>query len=244
VGLGLWPPRDLTIGGLAAARSADEAYIETYTSPLGLKVEELERLVERKLKPLSREDLEDRAVLIERAAKFRTALLCPGDPLVATTHLALVLEASKRGIDVEVFNAPSIVTAAFTRLGLHIYKLGAVTTITLGGLSERVAEQIQGATSRSLHSLLLLEADVASGRFVNPRGALSLLIEAGLVSEKSEVVVLCRLGWPSERIFFGEVADVASCDFGLPPHSVIILGPLHFTERDALDRFRVCGRGY
>jgi diphthine synthase len=53
-------------------------------------------------------------------------------------------------------------------------------------------------------------------------------------SESTFAVVASRVGMEDERIASGRVGSLAEVDFGAGPHSVIVTGPLHFTEAGAI----------
>ena len=98
IGMGLHDENGLTLRGLNAARGSDALYAELYTSIMpGLSVTRLERMLQKEVKILTRKDLEEGAerTILSKAKEERVALLTPGDPMSATTHLGLLLSAKK-----------------------------------------------------------------------------------------------------------------------------------------------------
>ena len=115
---------DLTLAGLDALKSADEAYMETYTNPIEReKILALERACGKKITLLQRERMES-PYLAERAKAAKVCILASGDPLTATTHISLVMEARENGVAVEIIHNSSIYCAAPGRAGLQIYRFG------------------------------------------------------------------------------------------------------------------------
>src|SRR2546426_682264 len=92
IGLGLDGEKGITLRGLDEARSADLVFAELYTSALpGASLEAVEKLIDRKIRRLTRQEGEDGQVLLAAAAKGEVPVLVPGDPLTATTHVDLRL---------------------------------------------------------------------------------------------------------------------------------------------------------
>jgi len=102
-----------------------------YTSLLPeLDLSRLEGLVGKRVVRLRRSDLEGgEEAILRRAERGTVAILVPGDPFVATTHVAVRLEAIKRGIRTKVIHAPSIVSAVCGATGLQSYKFGRSVTV-------------------------------------------------------------------------------------------------------------------
>src|SRR5712664_495231 len=94
IGLGLDDERGITLRGLDEARAADLVFAEFYTSTLpGASIGAVEKLLERQIRRLSRQEVEDGQVLLAAAASGTVAFLVPGDPMSATTHVDLRIRA-------------------------------------------------------------------------------------------------------------------------------------------------------
>jgi diphthine synthase len=65
------------------------------------------------------------------------------------------------------------------------------------------------------------------------------LTEAG-VGGDTLVVGVARLGHPDALIKAGRITDLAAVDFLEAPHCVVVPGPLHFLEEDALKAIGGC----
>src|SRR5438309_10301690 len=92
VGLGLHDEKGITLRGLEEARSADAVLAELYTSGLaGAAVGSVERLIGKKIRRLSRTEVEDGRTILDSAAKKKVAFLVVGDPIASTTPANLWL---------------------------------------------------------------------------------------------------------------------------------------------------------
>jgi diphthine synthase len=243
IGMGLHDENGLTLRGLDAAKYADTVYAEFYTSIMpGLSMDRLRRLVGKEIKILTRKDLEEDAerTIMFRAEKERVALLIPGDPMSATTHIGLLLSAKKRGIRTAVIHSASILTAVSGATGLEGYKFGRTVTIPSPKTSpvpESVYEFIVANKRIGLHTLALL--DLEQGGLTIPE-AIRILIKlesekrTGLLTEEALVVALARVGAPDCLVRAARARDLVKDDFGELPWSIVLPSKLHFVEAEAL----------
>ena len=250
VGLGLWDEKDLSLRGVEEVLKADEVYIELYTSRWYGNIENLKRLLKKEIKVLERSDIEEKyEKILEKAKEKCIALLVPGDPLIATTHSSLILEAKKRGIEVKVVHASSVYSAV-AETGLHIYKFGASATVPFPERTQEVLpistyEVIRENKKRGLHTLLFLDLIAEENKFMNPNEAMKILLKTEetmkeeIFTENTHVVVFCRAGSENSSIFYGKVKDLVKIDFGEPPYVLIVPGKLHFTEKEYLKLLKV-----
>ncbi len=242
VGLGLNDERGISLHGLERARAADLVLLEHYTNVMpGLSLESLGKLVGKEIRVVGRREVEDGREILDAASRSEVALLVAGDPFVATTHVDLRLRAIKRGIRIEVVNAPSIISVAPGAVGLQNYKFGRSATITFPEpLSFVPYDVLRVNRDLRLHTLFFLDLRLEEGRFMRAGEAVRLLLEmeaqqkGGVVSEGMLMVVLARAGSPSQIVRAGRAIQLADLDFGPPPHSLIVPGRLHFMEAEAL----------
>lgn len=242
IGLGLNGIKSISLEGLEIIKSADEVFIELYTSIMpDFSLKELKSVVGKEVKVLSRRDLEDlsgKAVLDEAKKGKRVALLTPGDPLIATTHISLRLLAEKAGVTTKVIHSSSIISAAISASGLHCYKFGRIVTITSG--SETPYDVLRDNMRRGLHTLFLLDMDVERGYFMSVSEALNSLLEIenkrkeNVISPSTLALVLSRVGSSTSCLKCDVILNLMKLDFGSPPHAIIIPGRLHFMEAEAL----------
>jgi len=245
IGLGLNDEHGFSLRGQAEAKSCHVVFAEFYTNTMpNLSIENLSKIVEAKIRVLSRSDVEDQgeSAILQEAKNRKVGLLVPGDPMVATTHVDLRLRAEKAGIRTRIVHAASVASAAAGEVGLQSYKFGRTVTVPAasgGSLPESVYVGIKGNVEAGLHSLILLEVDVENRRFITIPLALKLLLDfskraGGVIREDTLVVGLARLESPDMLVKAGPISEIARTDFGPPPYCMIIPGKLHFMEAEAL----------
>ena len=247
VGLGLFDEEGLTLKGLRAAREADVIFAELYTSHMpGLSLERLEELVGKPIRLVDRAVLEDQDAepLIEEALKGRdVVLLVPGDPMIATTHVAIRVRAERLGVRTRVIHGPSIISAIPGLTGLQSYRFGRSVTITYpegGQLSEAPYRTVEENRARDLHTLCLLDARAEEGRFMTVREGLSIMLELeeelgrGVVGPDTLAIGVARAGSEEPEVRADRVGALMEHDFGPPPHSIVFPARLHFMEAEAL----------
>src|SRR4030066_2416419 len=114
VGLGLNDENGISLRGLKETKDADSAFMEVYTSLLPeFSLKNFEYLSGKKIHVLSRRNLEEEngKVVLDAAENGKTVLLVPGDPFVATTHVALRIDAEKRGVKTRLVHGASVISA-------------------------------------------------------------------------------------------------------------------------------------
>lgn len=248
IGLGLHDEKDISARGLEEIRVADLVFAEQYTSSLkGGALVELERLTDRRIELLDRNQLEEGSMIIEAARHKRVALLVAGDPMTATTHVDLRLRAARESMETAVIHGSSILTAVPGLLGLQHYKLGRVTTIPFtrdGYAPTSPLEVVLDNMGRGLHSIVLLDIDSEGGRFMTANQGIELLLDMAQrspegrgLTEQSLVCVVARAGAPDCLLAAGPMGDMRKRDFGPPMHTMVIPGRLHFMEEEALTAF-------
>jgi diphthine synthase len=248
IGLGLWDEDDISIRSLNRAKNADIVYLELYTSKWYGNLKKLEKAINKKIKILERIDLEDQSErIIEEAKKDDVVVLVPGDPLVATTHNSLLLDAKKKGIKTEIIHNASIYSA-IGECGLHLYKFGSTVTIPFPEKTEMplsTYEAIKENRKRNLHSLILLDIISEKNTYMTPKLGMEILLRVEekekkkCFTEDTWTIVLARIGSEKPLIAYGKVKDLLNKDFGNPPYVIITPGKLHFTEKEYIEFYRV-----
>lgn len=245
IGLGLFDEEDVNLRGISEAKSADKVYMETYTSNWSGNLQNLEKIIGQKISLLSRKDLEENSKkILDEARTKKVAIFIGGDPLVATTHSSLLLDAKKLGLETRVIHNTSIISA-IAETGLHIYKFGATVTIpflekTKGILPESVYQTIAENKKLGLHTLCLL--DIVDG-VMNVSECLQLLLQIESkfkkrVFDENTQVVVYSLG-SSPQIYFGKIFSLLQKKLSSSPAVVIIPGNLHFAESEFLNMYFV-----
>lgn len=245
VGLGLHDELGISLRGLKEIKDANNVFLELYTSLLpDFSIERFEDMTGKKPKLISRKDIEEKngEKIFKAAETGKTVLLVPGDPLIATTHVALRIEAEKRGIKTRVVHGASVLSAVIGLSGLHNYKFGKSVTIPFPDetSSETPYQVITQNRKLGLHTLCLLDIKTEGKRYLNIREALEslLTVEAKrrekTVTFETLAVGVARAGSSRSVVKAGFVKDLLNYDFGAPPSTLIFLGKLHFMEAEAL----------
>jgi diphthine synthase len=239
-GLGISDEKGITLEEIEEAKSADYLFIELYTSIWHGRLQNLERIVGKKIGILRRRDLEEESDRILRlAVDKKVVIFVPGDPLVATTHSSLIIECKKRGIDFKILHNSSILSAV-CETGLHAYKFGPSVTIPLKERTknklESIVELIKQNKERGLHTLCFLDVDIEANKFLKVCDAIKFLVESKIIEEEEKIVVASCIGTDKQKFIWKEAKSLTDLQVDLPA-VIIIPGNLHFSEREMLGTF-------
>lgn len=162
VGMGPGRCEMMTQEAINAARLADHRRYEAYTALW--PQDELEKLEEQvgSITKVMRPEIEDATELLELAKSSLVAVMIVGDPLQATTHVDLQLQANEMGVPCKVMHGISITTILSGAIGLSNYKFGRSTTLTYpygGWIATSPLEVIASNQYQGLHTLVLLDLD-------------------------------------------------------------------------------------
>ena len=162
--IGMGPGRlsAMSLEAVEAAKVTDVRRYEAYTAlwPQS-ELDALEAEV-GSIEKVMRPEVEQPDVLFELARTSLVALLVVGDPLQATTHVDLQLQAAEADIECRVFHGVSITTLVTGAVGLSNYKFGRQTTLTYpygGWVATSPLEVIAVNMHQNLHTLALLDLD-------------------------------------------------------------------------------------
>ena len=240
IGLGLNDEEDLSLKAVNSIKKCDEIYCELYTGIWHGDIKKLEKIIEKKVIILERKEVEDNS-LLEKSKKRNIALLIPGDPLTATTHVEFLIEAKKMKIDVEVINSSSIFTAV-AETGLQLYKFGRTASLPYPEENykpESFYDIIEENYKQGLHTLILLDT---AKEGMSLKDALKILLnieekrKINIIS-KVKIVVCSALGGSNKKIKYGNVKDIQKINFD-KPSVIIIPGKLNFKEEEALQLWK------
>lgn len=245
VGLGISDERGISLFGLEQLKACEKIFAESYTNllPEGT-LQRLGELAGKEIEILSRSQVEGEQEILRSALREPTALVVPGDPMIATTHVSLVLAAKKRGIEVEIIHAASILSAAIGESGLQAYKFGK--TVTLAYWRENYKpmaayDVIAENLSRGLHTLLLLDIDEKLGP-MKPSEAAQLLLEMEKTGKKrlllpqTKLFLLQGAGWGGAERSFLPLSSLLSHQAKVAAPAVLLVpGQLHFLETEFLE---------
>ena len=162
VGMGPGRCEMMTQEAINAARLADHRRYEAYTALW--HQDELDKLEEQvgSITKVMRPEIEDATELLELAKSSLVAVMIVGDPLQATTHVDLQLQADEMGVPCKVMHGISITTILSGAIGLSNYKFGRSTTLTYpygGWIATSPLEVIASNQYQGLHTLVLLDLD-------------------------------------------------------------------------------------
>lgn len=241
LGLGLGSVRYLTFAVVEEIERCDEVYLDSYTGFISRELmKRLKKLVGDRLIVASRRDLEDNLEeIVERARDREVAILVQGDPLIATTHISLIVEAVKRGVQFKIVHGVSAHSAAPSITGLQSYRFGKTTTLSREGDPREAYRIIQDNIERGLHTLVLLDTSEGGLTIIE---ALKKLLDAeedlgrGVVREDTLAVALAGIGMDGEMVKAGSIRELIQTDYPPPPHMLVFPGELHFMEAEALIR--------
>ena len=247
IGLGIYDEKDLSLRGLEALKNCSEVYAEFYTNHFSGSLSNLEALTGKKTILLKRGDLEERPQdnVLKNSLHAQVALLVSGDPMVATTHIDLILRAKNLGIPCKIIHSSSIYSA-IGETGLQIYKFGKTASLVYpekNYFPTSPYDILRENQKNGLHTLFLLDIKAEENRFMTVNEAINILLEIekqkkeGLFSLDTLCVGVARLGGET-KIKAEKSSDLLKEDFGKPPQCLIVPGKLHFMEKEALELFK------
>jgi len=242
IGLGL-KPKDISIEGLDALKNCEKNFLESYTSQYATGTpQELEVLIGKNLIELNRKQVEEEFKKEIEEAKTKNIALCIyGNPLNATTHLQVILDAKKLGVETKLIAGLSIFEyVAFT--GLERYKFGKTTSIVFhedGYEPESFYDAILENKSIGLHTLCLLDIKMNQNKMMSIRQGLSLL---EMIEEKREknilnesiIIGIAGMGSENQQVKAGTLEQIKEFNFSIFPQSLIVCGKLNEKEIEAL----------
>lgn len=256
VGLGL-SIDTITLGALHRLLSCSKIYLDVYTSlwfPSVKLLAEILRSFGIEVVEASRKELEGASVkiVVEEATSKDICIAVAGDPMIATTHSAIVVEALGKGVGAEVLPATSILNTAVSISCLQSYRFGKMVTVVKpknGIIYEYPLHIIKMNRGLNLHTLVLLEIDVESGYYMTPREALEILLEIQkrvgdeVITENDKVVILRALGSKSASVSVETAKEIIGKSYEKTLYTLIIPAKtLHPVEEECLrviDRVKI-----
>ena len=236
ISAGFNPPKSFTMEEMEFLENSRLIIVDTYTSPNYLK-----KFGQRELTFASRKMLEDFEWLFKEEGNV--SIVIPGDSFSATTHFAIYQEASRKGVPVRIFHNSSIFPTAATRMGLHLYKIGAPVSLPRFEGNFRPLspyDKIRENYNRNLHTILLLDTQppMELREAVEELKWLESEVKGGVFEDSREIGVVSSLGTEDEAIAYGRMNDVKEWRKGKVPLTIVIPAELHFQEKESLDLFR------
>ncbi len=242
VGLGL-KPKHLTQEALDALRQCRKAYLENYTSEYSEGgYEDIEDIIGKAFTKLGRQEVEEGfSAILEEAKTTDICLAVFGNPMNATTHVQILLDAQAAGAKAKAIPGISIFEYV-SFAGLERYKFGRTTSIVFHGEDyepESFYDTILENKKSGLHTLCLLDIKKDEGRMMDIRHAVSLLES---IEEKREENVLgeslavgiAGAGSKSGQMKAGTMEQLRGHNFSGFPQALVICGKLNEKEIEAL----------
>jgi len=230
IGLGL-DLNSISAEALKICEKSDKIYLESYTVDFPYDTKKLEEVVGKKIEVLKREPVENEKFLDEAKTK-EVVLLVYGNPLMATTHISLILKCNEEKIKYSVLHNASILDAV-GETGLQVYKFGRIASMPTwtdkyrpGSFIDLVLENKKIKS----HSLILVDIGLDFEK------ALAQLEEASEGKIKLEKIIICsRMGTKEGKFFYDTISNLKKKKIS-KPFCFIIPGELHFIEEEAIEK--------
>ncbi len=235
ISLGLFDEKDMSLRAIEAAKECDMLYVELYTTGMHTTKERLSGLTGKDVMGIPRSGLEDRSgSLIKQAQLKNIGIMVGGDVLSATTHISLLQDARKMGVEVKVIHGSSIMTAV-AKTGLQLYKFGRTVTMT-SEMPMSVYDGMAVNKRAGLHTLVLLDIPMAVSEGLSLLAGMEEKGQKGILSGGTRLVAACQLGGPGEAIRYGTLKELqADKALDKRPAVIIVPGELHFFEQECLE---------
>ena len=242
IGIGL-RPEHLTLEAAEAIEKCEKVFLDTYTSAYSQgSIAELSETVEKEIISLGRKGIEDDSELLLKEGKEKdVALLVFGNALSATTHVQLLLDAKRLGIDFKVVHGISIYNF-LGETGLDLYRFGRTCTIVFpkeNYAPESFYDVIENNFKNGMHTLCLLDIEAEESRLMSVSQALEILLKiekkrGKKLLEEATLIGLFGLGNENSKVKHGSVQVLQKSGFPLFPQSLVVAAPLTEKEKEAV----------
>ncbi len=234
IGLGIGNEGDISVRGLDACRSSDQVFLELYTAKWPGDLKKLEKAVGKKINMLQRSDIEDHvSKLVKIAKKKKVSVLVAGDPLSATTHLNVLMEAREQKVKTEVIHSSSILTAV-AETGLSLYNFGRTVTVvapTKDYAPTSFYDYAVANNNQGMHTLFLLDIDMDTSQAMEVLLMIEKEKKKKLLSSDTKLIACSGLGSGKSVIQYRMAIDLLKRPLE-PPAVLILPGKMHFTEEE------------
>lgn len=246
IGLGIHPTYISYKALIILRKKVDSVFIEKYTSPIPKNtINFLKKLIRKDIVELCRRDLEDlsgKKIFEELEKGKNVALIVPGDPMIATTHVVIKNIAVEKGFNVKVIHGVSIISAIISLLGLSPYRFGPIATITyprMNVYSMRPYDIVKDNLERNLHTILLLDI-LENGKFMTIPEAIEILEKLeeirkeNIFTSNRIAIGIARVGYNNCKVEINFLSKLKHVNFGKPPHTIVIPAKLNVIEYESL----------
>ncbi|MCL4387677.1 diphthine synthase [Candidatus Marsarchaeota archaeon] len=218
IGLGVGE-RDITRAGIEAIKDSEVLILDRYTAFVdSKKLEFIGSISKTEMRSVGRSELEEGIPKIISEAKTKNvSIITNGDPMLATTHKTILVEAAKGGVDFKVIHSTSIFSVAIAESGLDFYRFGSTCTVPRWSEHYKPVsfyETVSANISGNRHSLILLDYDNEKGMSIRIEEAIAIMSKAeehyklGIFSKNKEIMALCDVGTENQRIMFKKIGNI------------------------------------
>jgi diphthine synthase len=229
VGLGL-SKKDIPTGAIDVCKGCD-LYLDRFTSVVSEETTDyITQITGKQIKEISRKDMEENSdEIIKKSAAKDIAILVGGDPMIATTHKILYINAKKHGVKTQTIHANSIMTTAMGECGLDFYRFGA--TCTIPKWVEHYSpisfyEKLETNFRNKQHTMMLLDYDSKNMKTLDIKEAVKELEKAeehykkGIINSKTKIILLHNLSMDDSKIMLTDLEKASKVKDGV---NIIIL---------------------
>ena len=243
IGLGL-SRKLITEKAIEEIKSCDVVLFEAYTSMSCDINEEFLRSLNNNIRVVDRNFIENnmKEIFNMLGEKESVCIVTIGDPMIATTHVSLVVEAKNKGYSTFILPGISVHCYIISKSMLSSYKFGKSVTIVYPSdnkIDTTPYNVIYENFNRGLHTILYL--DLKENKAMTANEAVKLLLEMekienkGLIRNDRILIVGQRLGCEDEEVIALRVDQALNYKFRDPPHIIVFpTDKLHFMEVEAL----------
>lgn len=237
------------LGVILRLLMCEKVFLDVYTSSWYPSVDAIIEILKKNgidVVKAGRSDLEGESMknVVEEAKHKDICIVTAGDPMIATTHSAILVEALNNNLEVEIFPASSILNVAISLSCLQAYRFGKIVTVVKpknGIVYEYPLQVIKSNRERNLHTLTLLEIDLEHGYYMTPNEALGILFNIqeiygyNVLNEDDIIIILKAIGSNSSAILVEKVKDVLNKQYTPSLYTIIIPAKtLHPVEEECI----------
>ncbi|MCK5040161.1 MAG: diphthine synthase [Candidatus Aenigmarchaeota archaeon] len=239
IGLGISGIGDITLKGAEMLGKSDAIFMEEYTCPLNIKLKDLEKLTGKKITLLDRKGVEEDNNILKNASKKDIAFLVGGDPLSATTHKELLIEAKQKNIKYTIIHSSSIFSAV-AECGLELYNFGKTVSLPFFARNftpQSPYENIEKNKANNLHTLLLLDIGMDVKTAINQLMKIEKQIKHNLFTSKSMLIACKNIGSDDSGIKYDTIENLLKMPFSNKQNTLyclVIPAKLNFKEKEYL----------
>ena len=207
-GLGISGAKSIPLEVQKVLEKADIVYLEQFTSPIGKSdLAKIKKMTKGEFKTAKRWQVEDGNEILKNAKRKKVVLLSYGDPYIATTHIELRARAIEEKIKTHSIHASSSLTSMIGECGLQFYKVGRIATIMSDMKSLTTPYYvIYKNIIEGNHTVLLLEYNQDKDFFLDPKDALTGLVETengqkrNVINSDTYAIVASRIGFKNQSV--------------------------------------------